>query len=423
MSVYHDLLDDVKLPRVALFRQELNNQTLENIEGTLLAKLQALDVKIWPGMRVAITGGSRGIDGYAILMKTIVGFLKSRGACPFIVPAMGSHGGGIAEKQTELLAHLGISEETMGVPVISSMEVVELGLTDKGLPAYIDKNAYEADGIVLLNRIKCHTGFRGDYESGLVKMMAIGLAKHKGAELTHRLLMKNMAENIVSVGKIVSAKTNILFGVGSVENGCGKIADVAVLTKSEIWTEEPKYLRLANQMMPSIPIKELEAGIIKYFGKEISGTGVDTNVIGRYSYRFMTGGPDIANLGLLNLTESSNGNAIGMGFADYITSKVRDVIRFDDIYANGLTTLASRASMMPITLESDRMVCQICIKAGGKLEPEQNRMVIIRDTKHLEEMYLSEAAAKSVYADAKVEQISDYAEIPFDGKGNILLFE
>lgn len=235
--------------------------------------------------------------------------------------------------------------------------------------------------------------------------------------------MKNMAENIVSVGKIVSAKTNILFGVGSVENGCGKIADVAVLTKGEIWTEEPKYLRLANQMMPSIPIKELEAGIIKYFGKEISGTGVDTNVIGRYSYRFMTGGPDIANLGLLNLTESSNGNAIGMGFADYITSKVRDVIRFDDIYTNGLTTLASRASMMPITLESDRMVCQICIKAGGKLEPEQNRMVIIRDTKHLEEMYLSEAAAKSVYADAKVEQISDYAEIPFDGKGNLLLFK
>ena len=419
MSKIHALLDSVELPQVARFTQKLDDTLCTDVRTTLLERLEALAPDIRPGARIAVTGGSRGIDQYQTLMKTTVDYLKSRGARPFIVPAMGSHGGGIAEMQTELLRHLGISEETVGAPVVSSMEVVELGKTNKGLPVYIDKNAYEADGIVLLNRVKCHTGIRGPHESGLVKMMAIGLAKHKGAEFTHRLRMENMAENIVSVGHVVSERANILFGVASIENGYGKVADVFALSKESIWSEEPKLLARSKDMMPRIWLNSMEALIVKNIGKEISGAGMDSNIINRYSHKKISGGPDILQLGILNLTEKSDGNAIGMGLADYMTTRIRDMLNFDDIYVNAITALVSRNAMMPMALETDKLVFQVCIKASGKLRTEDNRLVIIRDTKHLQDMYLSRAAADDLLPGAPVTQVSDYEPIPFDQQGTL----
>lgn len=423
LSKINALLDDVQLPKVARFEQKLDDSLCGDVRATLLQRLEELEPEIRPGARIAITGGSRGIDQYQLLVKTTADYVKSRGGQPFIVPAMGSHGGGVAEKQTELLHHLGISEETVGAPIVSSMEVVQLGRTDKGLPVYIDKNAVEADGVILLNRVKCHTGIRGPYESGLVKMMAIGLAKHKGAENTHRLRMENMAENIVAVGHVVCEHLNIVCGVASIENGYGKVADVYTLSKEDIWKKEPEILLRSKEMMPRIWLDSMEALIVKNIGKEISGAGMDSNIINRYSYKGISGGPDILQLGILNLTEKSDGNAIGMGLADYMTTRIRDVLKFEDIYVNAITSLVSRNAMMPMALATDKLVCQACIKASGKVRTEDNRMVIIRDTKHLDEVYMSEAAAKALIPGAPVKQVSDFEEVPFDGQGVLQYFK
>ena len=422
MTKINYLLDDVALPKVARFVQKLDDTRLEDVGGALFKNLERLNPDIKPGMRIAITGGSRGIDKYQLLMKTVVDYVKHRGAQPFIVPAMGSHGGGIAEKQTELLDHLGISEATVGAPIVSSMEVVQLGLTDKGLPVYIDKNACEADGVILLNRVKCHTGTRGPHESGLVKMMAIGLAKHKGAEFTHRLRMDHMAENIVAVGRVVSQHINIVCGVASIENGYGEVADVFALSKEEIWEQEPEILLRSKKMMPRIFLDSMEALIVKNIGKEISGACMDSNIINRYSYKGISGEPDILSLGILNLTDKSDGNAIGMGLADYMTTRIRDVLKFEEIYVNAITALVSRNAMMPMALDTDKLVFQVCIKTSGRLATEDNRLVIIRDTKHLNEIYMSRAAAESLVPGAPVTQVSDFEEIPFDENGTLQYF-
>ena len=231
MSEITKMLSGHSIPKVAKVRQTFNNDLLEDVEGTLLRGLEESCAPIQPGARIAITCGSRGIDQYALIIKTVVSFVKSKGGQPFLVPSMGSHGGATAEGQAEVLRRYGITEEAMGAPVVSSMEVVEIGRTNKGLPVYIDKNAYEADGIILVNRVKPHTSFRGKYESGLVKMLAIGLAKQKGAEMTHFLRFENMAENIVAVGSIGLEKLNILCGVCTIENGYNHLAELHVLRK------------------------------------------------------------------------------------------------------------------------------------------------------------------------------------------------
>lgn len=232
-----------------------------------------------------------------------------------------------------------------------------------------------------------------------------------------------MAENIVAVGRVVSEKLNIVCGVASIENGYGGVADVAALSPADIWLKEPELLARSKAMMPRIWLDSAEALIVKYMGKEISGAGMDSNIIGRYSYKGISGGIDALQLGVLNLTEGSDGNAIGMGLADYITQKIRDVLKYEDIYVNAITSLVSRNAMMPMALENDRQVFQACIKASGRIEAEDNRLVIIRDTKHLDELYLSRAAADALLPGAPVVQAGDYAEVPFDGGGGLMCFQ
>ncbi len=422
MSSIRELLDPVTLPKVAPFRQTFDNTRLGDIPRKLTELLESKHLAIKPGARVAITGGSRGIDEYAILMKTIVDFVKSKDGIPFIVPAMGSHGGGVAEAQTKLLNHLGITEEAIGAPIVSSMEVLEIGKTDKELPVYLDKNACEADGVILLNRIKCHTGFHGSHESGLVKMMAIGLAKHKGAEATHRLRMENMATNIVQVGRIAAEYLNIICGVGSIENGYGQVADVFVLNKDELWTREPEILLKSKEMMPRIYLDKIDTLIVKWIGKEFSGACLDPNVIGRYSNKSISGGPDILSLGILNLTKKSAGNAIGLGLTDYMNCRIQEGMNTDETYINAITSLVSRNAMIPMALASDKLVFQICTKASGKLHPEDNILAIIGDTKHLDRLYMSQAAYRSIASGAPVEQVGEYEAIPFDESGALLYF-
>ena len=420
MSEITKMLAGHNIPKVAKVRETFNNDTLEDVEGTLLRGLEETCAPIKPGARIAITCGSRGIDQYVLLIKTVVAFVKSKGGVPFLVPAMGSHGGATDAGQKEVLRRYGITEESTGAPVVSSMEVVEIGRTHKGLPVYIDKNAYEADGIILVNRVKPHTSFRGRHESGLLKMLAIGLAKQKGAEMTHFLRFENMAENIIAVGTIGVEKLNILCGVCTIENGYGHVAELHVIRREEILTKEPEYLQAAWKRMPRIALDTIDVLIVNEIGKEISGCGMDTNIIGRYHTNAASGGPNTIKLGVLNVTEKSEGNANGMGLADFMPRHMYNDVDFEATYVNTLTSTEPNSSRVPMVLANDKEVFQASVKLCGQIHEDDIRLVIIRSTKYLDEVYMSEAAVKA--AVMPIEVVGDYQDVPFDEDGNLLLF-
>ena len=420
MSELSKLLEGYSIPKVAKVRETFNNDTLEDVEGAVWNGLKESCAPIAPGARIAITCGSRGIDQYATIIRTVVRYVKEQGGKPFLVPSMGSHGGATAEGQEEVLRRYGISEETVGAPVVSSMEVNQIGTTEKGLPVYIDKNACEADGIILVNRVKPHTSFRGKHESGLVKMLAIGLAKQKGAEMTHFLRSENMAENIIAVGTIGLQKLNILCGVCTIENGYNHVAELHVLKKDEILEKEPGYLQSAWKRMPRLALDTIDVLIVNEIGKEISGCGMDTNIIGRYHTNAASGGPNTIKLGVLNVTEKSEGNANGMGLADFMPRHMYDQVDFEASYVNTLTSTEPNSTRIPMVLANDKEVFQACVKVCGQVDPNNIRMVIIRSTKYLDEVYMSEAAVKA--AVMPIEVVGPYEDVPFNGDGNLELF-
>ena len=420
MSIVSQMLQPYAIPPVAKTRQFFNALQLENPTAQLLCGLEENCAPIRPGDRVAITCGSRGIDQYVTLVRTAVEFVLSKGGRPFLVPSMGSHGGATAEGQAEVLHRFGITEETVGAPIVSSMDVVQLGVTERGLPVYVDKNAAEADGIILLNRVKPHTSFRGKYESGLVKMLAIGLAKQKGAEMTHFLRYENMAENIAAVGAIGLAKLPVLCGIATVENGYSRLAELHVLKKEEILAKEPLLLQRAWELMPRIALDTIDVLIVSEIGKEISGTGMDTNIVGRFHTRAASGGPETVKLGVLNVTERSEGNANGMGLADFIPRHMYEQVDLETCYVNTLTSTEPSSTRIPMILANDKEVFQACVKLCGQVDPQDIRMVIIRSTKHLDEIYLSPAAVNA--AVIPIEVTEDFSPVPFDEEGNLRLF-
>ena len=420
MGRVSEMLRSYPVPKVAKVRQSFNNDILADVEGTLLAGLRESCAAIAPGARIAITCGSRGIDQYALLVRTIVNFVREQGGEPFLVPSMGSHGGATDEGQAEVLRHCGISEETVGAPVVSSMEVVQIGTTDKGLPVYADKHAVEADGIILLNRVKPHTSFRGKHESGLVKMLAIGMAKQKGAEMTHFLRYENMAENIIAAGSIGLEKLKILCGVCTIENGYSRVAELHVLRREEILLKEPEYLQAAWKRMPRIALDTIDVLVVNEIGKEISGTGMDTNIVGRFHTRAASGGPETVKLGVLNVTERSEGNANGMGLADFMPRHMYEQVDLETCYINTLTSTEPSSTRIPMILANDKEVFQACVKLCGQVDPADIRMVIIRNTKYLDEVYMSEAAVKA--AVMPIEVVGEYEEVVFDEEGNLTIF-
>lgn len=424
MSQINEILDNIKLPQIMKVSQTFDNTKLDDVEGDLNQKLIDKNIKdkIKPGMRIAITGGSRGISFYKELMKTIVSFVKKCGATPFIVPSMGSHGGGTSEGQENMLKKLGITKESVGCEIISSMDVVEVGRTSKDLPVYIDKNAANADGIILLNRVKLHTSFRGKYESGLIKMMAIGLAKRKGADMTHFLRYENMAENLVEVGKIALNNLNIICGVASIENGYNEVADVFVLNKDEILQEEPKILEKSKRLMPRIYLDDIDVLIVNEIGKNISGTGVDTNIVGRFHTNAASGGPNTVKLGFLDISEKSGGNGNGMGLADFVSKKFFRKIDFESTYINAITSTEPNSVKLPLVLDNDKYVFQGCVKLCGVKNIQDIKLVIINNTKELDEIYMSKSAFENTVDKSKVKKESELFDIPFDEEGNLDLY-
>ena len=416
------MLDSCEIPEVAKVRQIFDRTHLENPQEKLAALLHKKNLPIKQGDRIAITGGSRGIADYQQIMRTAVAYVKEKGGIPFIVPAMGSHGGGTAEGQEEMLRGLGITEETVGAPVISCMDVIEVATTDLGLPVYIDKHAVEADGILLLNRVKTHTSIRENYQSGLVKMLAIGLAKHKGCAMTHSLGTPFLGRNMVRVGLTALQHLKIVGGISVIENGYEQLADVYVSLREEIAETEPDILQQATTMVPRIYLDRIDVLIVFEQGKEIAGTGMDPAIVGRPINRLPNIGPEVESLGVLRITNHSQGNASGCGMADFITRKMRNNINEEATIVNSLTGMKAFLANIPPTLETDKLVIQACVKAAGLIPTENLKLVIVRNTKSLDEIYCSKAALDAVSAPDLVEKISDFEKIPFDENGNLELF-
>ena len=422
MDIVKQLLQGIPLPRLAKIRQAFAAPEVADVAGALrdrLAKPGVIDT-VKPGMQIAIGVGSRGVAEISTLARVTVEEIKKRQGLPFIVPAMGSHGGATAEGQREVLAHLGVTEETVGCEIRSSMEVVEMGRLDNGLPVYMDKFAYAADGIVVINRVKPHTCFRSSNESGMVKMITIGLGKQKGAESCHAYSFKYMAEHILAMSAISLARTPILFGVGTVENAYERIARVVAVPANELVEVEKGMLIEAKANMPKFMFDQFDVLIVEQIGKEISGDGMDPNITGRYPTPYASGGPDIAKIAVLDLTGPTHGNATGMGAADFITRKLADKINFKMVYANGLTSTVVGPGRMPMVLDDDRDAILAAVKTCNARDHARARVVRIKDTLHMGDIFISESMLPEARANPSIEVLSPPADLIFDPAGNLV---
>jgi hypothetical protein len=421
MGILQDLLKDIPLPKMAKVKQHFDETKIENLEQALKEKLQqdSIEQKVKPGMEIAIAVGSRGMDHLVEITAITVQFLKDLGATPFIVPSMGSHGGATAEGQREVLAHLGVTEESVKAEIRSSMEVIKLGILPNGLPVYIDKYASQADGIVVINRIKPHTAFRGPVESGIMKMISIGLGKQKGAEATHQLGFKYMAENVPAMAKMMMEKTPILFGVATLENAFDKVARVEVLAAEEIEEKEPALQALAKQLLPKLFFEELDVLVIDEIGKNISGDGMDPNITGRYPTPYAKGGPDVNKMVVLDLTHQTEGNANGVGTADFTTQRLVDKMDREVTYANGLTSTVCAPTKIATTLPNDKEAMKAAIKTCNILDFTKVKMVRIKNTLDIAEIQVSEALLEHIAQHPELEQISDFKDLSFDENGNL----
>ena len=407
MGIIQELLQNIPLPKMAKVQQAFPDEKIENFEEALHAELQKEEIRqmVKPGMEIAIAAGSRGVDKFVETVAETVKFLQELGAKPFIVPSMGSHGGATAEGQTAVLAHLGVTEESVNAEIRSSMEVIEIAKLPNGLPVYVDKIASEADGIVVINRVKPHTAFRGKVESGIMKMMAIGLGKQKGAEACHQLGFEHMGKHIIEMSNIILEKMPILFGVATVENAFDKVAHVEVLLPNDIEERETELQKLAKKLLPKINFEKIDVLVIDEIGKNISGDGMDPNITGRYPTPYAHGGPEVNKMIVLDLTPETEGNANGVGTADFTTQRLIDKADFAATYANGLTSTVVAPTKASTTLANDKLALKAAVKTCNILDFTTVKMVRIKNTLELSEIEVSEALLPEVEANLSLIHI------------------
>jgi hypothetical protein len=378
------------LPKLIRVQQVFDKTRLEDAYGAVTSGLQGLGLakKIRPGARIAVTAGSRGIHNLVKMTRAAVDTVKAMGGQPFIVPAMGSHGGATDEGQKTLLADLGISEASMGCPVVSSMAVEEIGRTASGHPVYFDTNALHADGVIAINRVKLHTIFRGEVESGLCKILAVGLGKHKGAQQIHKIGTQPF---LVETARVILDKAPILAGVAVLENALDETMEVHVVPRERFEATDVALLKRCWQVLPRVPFDPLDVLVVDEMGKNISGTGMDTNIIGiggRVGGKMTMGTPVVSTIVVLGLTLETHGNANGIGLADLTTRRLVDSIDYKSTYTNVLTTRLWSAGRLPVILETDREAVEVAV---GDMSSDEIRLVRIKDTLHLEELEISEA--------------------------------
>jgi hypothetical protein len=406
-------------------RQQLDGSLVPDIALAVKTEFgkSRLSSEIKPGSRVAITAGSRGITDIVAVLSALVKEVKSRGGDPFIVPAMGSHGGATAEGQLQILSDYGIKEERVGCPVISSMEVVKVGETESGIPVLLDRNARGADHIIVVNRVKPHTEFHGQIESGLMKMIVIGLGKHEGTIIAHRFAVKYGYERtITEIALCALEKTPIALGVAIIENGYGRTAQITAVEPENFLETEKKLLLVARDKTPKLPFDEFDVLIVDECGKEISGTGMDTKVVGRIMniYEEELDHPKITRVVLRNLTEQTHGNALGIGLADFVTKKVVDKIDYRATYINTVTAVTPEKARLPIVCENDKEAVDFAIATAGPVDCESVKVVWINHTSRLDEMWISKGLLNEAAEKANLSIVGNEHEMRFDDNGNLI---
>lgn len=394
-------------------RQTFPRPRLEDIEATVREQVANSDLEFPPGASIAITAGSRGIANIALITKTIVQAVREAGAHPFIIPAMGSHGGATAEGQLELLASNGITESTMECPIRSSMEVVEIPVTGLVNKVFMDRHAWNSEGVIVINRIKPHTDFHGSHESGLVKMSVIGLGKERQAFELHRFGVHGLRDLVPETAKHVFATGKVLMGVGIVENAHDETALIEAMPGDAIMERETLLLETARANMPRLPVDELDVLIVDRLGKNISGTGMDTTIIGRVSIR---GQPDpkfpsIKSIIVRDITEESHGNATGVGLADVTTRRLFDKIDFEVTNRNIRTSGFLERGKVPYVAQTDEEALDVALRGAGCLDREEARILRIKDTLHLEKMIASDAVVQSWSEEASVNVVGAVGKI------------
>ncbi len=414
---------DVELPRMVRVRQKFECLELDDVTATVVEQFEdpSIREKIKPGMSIAVGCGSRGIANIGECVGAVISQLKELGAEPFIFPAMGSHGSASAEGQIKVLASLGISEETMGCPIKSSMEVVQFGELDNGMPVYFDKHAAEADAVALVCRVKAHTNFRAPIESGICKMLVIGAGKIAGASATHSYGFDSFIDLIPAGAKHIMQNVNFLFGVAMVENAEDRTALVEVVPGEKVLEREPELLSKSRQWMPKLQFDDIDVLVIDQIGKNITGAGADPNITGRNA-RGMDWEmkPDVKKIVMLGLTPETDGNATGVGTADVITMRVfRD---FDPAktYANVIAATLLDGAAIPLIMNTDKEAVQLAAKSVLRTKPLDVKIVHIPNTLEITTIDVSENLLPYIEANPDMfEVIGEPKAFDFDAEGTL----
>jgi len=413
-----------RFPRMVRVKQRFAGPTLPDVHAAVRHALAAVTLSVRAGESVALAVGSRGIVNVDAVVRATVDDLKARGARPFIFPAMGSHGGGTVEGQRSVLEHYGITEAAMGCPIRATMEVVQIG-TALGLPVWLDAHAAEADWIGVINRVKPHTGFTGTVESGLFKMMTIGMGKHRGAVQAHRANIRHGYEAmIVALGREMLARARIAFGLGIVENGYDETALVRAFLPGDLEAGERELLRQAKAWMAKLPFDPIDLLIVDEMGKDVSGSGMDTNILGRHATFFEPPytSPKITFVVVCDLTPHSYGNATGIGNADFTTRRLADKIDWEATYINGLTACSPGGVKLPTVLDSARDAVAVALACLGRERIEDIRAVRIRNTLRLTEVEVSESFLPELATREDLTPLGAPAPLAFDVGDALLPF-
>ncbi|MBA2443364.1 MAG: DUF2088 domain-containing protein [Rubrobacter sp.] len=396
-----ELLREIEFPAGALVEQRVDSPAaLEDIEGAVREALHSVEL---PRGSVAIGVGSRGVGRVGEVVAALVGALKESGARPFVLPAMGSHGASTAEGQARVLAHLGVSEQKVGCPVRATMETVEVGETPSGVKVYMDRNAYEADSVVVVNRIKPHTAFRGTVESGPTKMLAIGMGKQRGAHSIHAAGWGNIHRTIPEAARVSVATGKVGFGLAILETPDEEPHKVLAIPAEALEASEAPLLEEAKRNLMRLPFEELDVLVVDEIGKNISGDGADPNVTGRYPTPYGGGGPAVERMVFLGLTEETGGNANGLGMADVVTERLAAGMDRPSTYMNALTSTTPSPVRVPMVMPSERMAVAAALQMCAGVSPPEVRLVRIKNTLKLRRMWVSESLLSEVEEDQNLK--------------------
>jgi hypothetical protein len=411
------------LPPLTRVSQRFDPTRIDDVKGEVMRQLGGCGVTVRPGASIAIATGSRGIDNIALIMRCVVQWVTGQGGKPFIVPAMGSHGGATAEGQRKVIEGYGVTEGYCGAPIRSSMDVVQLPAEGLEIPVYFDKYASQADGVIVVNRVKPHTSFHGPYESGLLKMISIGLGKHAQALAIHDLGVPGLRDLMPRVARAILATGKILLGVAIVENAYDQTMLVRAIPAGRIEEQEPALLDLARRNLPRLPVEDLDILIVDEIGKDISGVGMDTNVIGRLKIPGQPepDSPRIRMIFVRDLSAGAHGNALGIGLADVTTRRLFEKIDLRATYENVVTTTFLERGKIPILADNDRQGMEIALRSCGRARPAEARIIRVRNTLRLDELLVSPAVLKDVQSRSGIEVGQTAAEW-FDEHGTMLSF-